>query len=124
MGIFSFLKADNDVEVTELREKVDALKRQRRTLRENVEDLKIEKKVSEEDIKHMVRMKEEKLALEYDKKEIDWFKAKEKEIAAIKDQYRDKIEKNLEKESARTQEMYNEILKRLPNVNVKLQGTT
>ena len=49
MGIFSFLKADNDVEVTELREKVDALKRQRRTLRENVEDLKIEKKVSEEE---------------------------------------------------------------------------
>ena len=47
---------------------------------------------------------------------------KNKEIAKVKDEYRDKVEEQLETRAKETKEMYNEILKRLPDVNVKLRG--
>ena len=78
-----------------LREQVIELEKERRTLKEEVEDLKLKKKTSEEDIKHMVRMKEERLSIEHEKKTIESEKEKEREIALVKDDYRDKTEKYL-----------------------------
>jgi len=105
-----------------LESKVDELQKDRKMLKEQVEDLKIKKKIEEEDIKHMVKMKEEALEIEFKKRGMDLEQAKEKAIAIVKDEYRDKMEIRLVKEGENIKEMYGEILKRLPDVNVRLKG--
>ena len=106
----------------ELEGKIKSLKRDRTRLKEEVEDLKLEKKISDEDIKHMVKMKEEKLSLDFKKKEMDIEQEKQVAIAEVKDQYRDKVEKTLETQKNDIKEMYQQILGRLPDINVKLKG--
>ncbi len=98
------------------------LEKQRRELKEEVEDLKLKKKIEDEDIRHMIKMKEEKLALEQQKKDVDREAKYQEQLAQVKDGYRDKVEEQLETRIKDMGQMYSEILDRLPNVNVKLQG--
>jgi len=100
----------------------ETLKSEIRKLKEEVEDLKLKKKIEEEDIKHMVKIKEEALEIDYKKKELDAEREKEKEIASVKDTYRDKLETFLQNQVKDVKEMYGQILKRLPDVNVRLKG--
>jgi hypothetical protein len=99
---------------------VAGLKKEKLKLTEEVEKLKIDKKIADEDIRHMVKMKEGKLQLEFDKKAVEAEREKEAAIAKVKDEYRDKMEQRLIKEGENIKEMYTEILKRLPDVNVAL----
>jgi len=105
-----------------LKDRIKKLEDERIELKREVEDLKIQKKISEEDIKHMVKMKEERLALDYEKKVAEVERAKEKDVAAEKDKYRDKVEASLETQRLELRGMYGEILERLPNIAVKLRG--
>jgi competence protein ComGF len=91
-------------------------------LKQQCEEMKLQKKLDLEDIKHMVKMKEEKLNIEYEKKVLAVEKAHDEKLMRIKDQYRDKMEARLEKETANIKSMYADILTRLPNVNVRLKG--
>ena len=100
----------------------DDLKKEKETLTEEVERLKLKKKIEDEDIKHMVKIKEEKLQLDFQKKELELESKKNNQVAKVKDDYRDKVEQNLHKEMDRMQDMYKEILARLPNINVKMKG--
>jgi len=108
--------------VTDLERKIEGLEQERTNLKREVEDLKIAKKISEEDIKHMVKMKEEKLDIEHQKKVATIERQKDVAVAAVKDGYRDKVEANLEVQRKEMREMYSEVLKRLPNIAVKLGG--
>jgi len=101
--------------------KNDKLETERDTLKEDVADLKLKKKIEDEDIKHMVKMKEEALEIKFQKKEMELEKAKNNEVAKVKDDYRDKMESQLEKRGTEIKGMYSEILERLPNVNVRLK---
>ena len=78
------------------------------------------KRLEEENIKHLVRIKQEKSEIEFLKKGAKLEADKATEIGKIKDNYRDKIEGALEKRSTELREMYSEILARLPDVNVML----
>ena len=78
--------------------------------------------MSEEDIQHMVKMKEEKNALELEKEKIRLQGEQAERIAKVKDEYRDKVEKGLEKQNDNLKTMYGQILERLPDVKVKLTG--
>jgi len=104
----------------ELERKIENLTNERRTLKEEVEDLKIKKKIETEDIKHMVKMKEEKNDLEFQKKVMEKEQEKQAAIATVKDEYRNKLEKNLIAQKDDIKEMYSQILKRLPDVNARL----
>ena len=124
--MFNLFNKDKDAESIkdrnkELETECDTLRGDRRELKDEVEQLKLKKKIEEEDIKHMVKMKEERLDLEHQKhlqkSEMD----KQKEIGEIKDKYRDKTEAQLEKQLTSMKEMYGEILERLPNINAKLK---
>ena len=108
--------------ISSLQDNVKELEKERRELKEQVEDLKLKKKIEEEDIKHMVRIKEERLAIEHEKKIISLEKEKELAVAAVKDSYRDKTEQYLNQQIERGEVLYREILGRLPNINVKMQG--
>ena len=103
-------------------DEIEGLRKDRARLKQEVEDLRLKKKIEEEDIKHMVKMKMERLDLEHQKKVQETERVKEKEIADVKDRYRDKMELQLSKETANIKEMYAQILERLPNVNLKLKG--
>lgn len=124
--MLNLFKSENFIETEErkkeLEGKVKELEKDNRRLKEEYEDLKLKKKMEEEDIKHMVKIKEERIEVENSRKQLELERAKDAEVAKIKDGYRDKIEKNLEKEMGRMQEMYKEILARLPNVNVRMKG--
>ena len=105
------------------------LEKQRDELKEQVEDLtlqvttlKHEHKLADEDVKHMVRIREEQLDVEYDKKVVELERKTQEEIAKVKDEYRDKLEKRLQAEVDNIKEMYAQILERLPNVTAKLRG--
>ena len=105
---------------------IDALRKERddseeeaRKLRATVADLKHEQKIAEEDIKHMVRLREEKLEVEFDKKNLERDRTQQEAIADIKDEYRDKLEARLQKEVESIKEMYAQILERLPKVQVR-----
>jgi len=108
-GIFDKLEEEKET----LEKDNERLEAEKKTLKGEVEDLKLKKKISDEDIKHMVKMKQEKLILEREKEEA---------IAVVKDEYRDKLEKHLKDETGNMKTMYGQILERLPNVQVRLKG--
>lgn len=84
--------------------------------------LKHEYKLADEDVRHMIRIKEEQLAVEQEKKAIELERKTQEEIAKAKDLYRDKLETHLNEQIKNIRGMYDEILKRLPDVNVRLKG--
>lgn len=114
------LKASDSVDSLE-REK-DSLEAEVKRLKEEIQKLKVKRKIEDEDIKHMIKMKEERKDLEYERKVAEIEASKAEEIAAIKDEYRDKIEQQLETQKDDMKEMYGEILKRLPDMSVRLKG--
>jgi hypothetical protein len=87
-----------------------------------VEDLKLKKKISEEDIKHMVKMKMEKQELELKRQVMDITKDKDDAIAQVKDTYREKLEGNLKTQLGDMKDMYGDILKRLPNLSAHYES--
>ena len=107
-----------------LRKERDDSEEEARKLRATVADLKHEQKITEEDIKHMVRIREEKLELDFEKKNLERGRIQQEAIAAVKDEYRDKRETQLEAQNVVTREMYSEILERLPTVSVKQMNRT
>lgn len=88
-------------------------------LKTTVRELESNKKIEEEDLKHMIRLKEERLAVQFQRKELEIEAEKEKAVAAVKDEYRDKLEARLSTEVNSIKEMYGQILERLPNVNMR-----
>lgn len=114
------LKASDSVDSLE-REK-DSLEAEVKRLKEEIQKLEVKRKIEDEDIKHMIKMKEERKDLEYERKVAEIEASKAEEIAAIKDEYRDKIEQQLETQKDDMKEMYGEILKRLPDMSVRLKG--
>ena len=91
-------------------------------LKEELADVKLQKKIEEEDIKHLVKLNEERQKLELEREKMTLKNKKDDEVTEIRDRYRDKMEKRLETEVERTKEMYGEILKRLPSIKVRLKG--
>jgi len=112
-------KSDTDDDNAELRAERNKLKREVETLEKKVRGLEHESKLADEDIKHMVRVREEQLALDYDRKVVELERKTQDEIAKAKDTYRDKLEVRLQAEVDNIKEMYGEILGRLPKVTVR-----
>lgn len=90
-----------------------------RTLKDQLADLKHEKKITEEDIKHLVRLHDAKQEVETEKKDLVRDRAQATAIAEVKDTYRDKMETRLQTEVNNIKEMYGQILARLPKVSVR-----
>lgn len=103
-------------ETPELKIEIAKLKAEKRTLKDELLDLKAQKKIEDEDIKHLVRLTQEKQEVELQKKEMALEKAKNEAIATVKDEYRDKLEINLIAQKDDIKEMYAQILERLPDI--------
>ena len=109
-------------QIEKLERERDSLNDDLMRVRNQLSELKQKRKMEDEDIRHLVKIKESKLDIEHQKRQIELEREQQKAIAKIKDEYRDKLEKELQKQIERMQEMYAEILGRLPNVNVRLKG--
>lgn len=116
-------------EIKEKEARIDNLERELFGLKEKVADLKQEKKElefenkkSKENIQHMVRIKEEKMELAHQKRVQELEMEKIKEIASVKDAFRDKREEQLKEASDKLNEQYKALLSLMPNVNVRLKG--
>ena len=106
--------------VTELEKEIEDLKETKEIAESELRRVKHDHKMEEEDTKHLVKLREEKLNIEFQKKEMQVEKEKQDVIAEVKDAYRDKMEANLNKQISDIKGMYGQILERLPNVNVKM----
>lgn len=101
---------------------VAALKKQIRTLKDELADLKTTKKMETREIEHLVKIKEEKLNIEHQKQEVELQKDFQAKEMALQTEYHNKIMKAIEEARKEQQGTYKEIMKRLPNVNVRLEG--
>ena len=112
-------EAKDDNEKEDLKVLIKQLEREKRQLKEDLAELKLKKKLEEEDIKHMVKINNERKDIELEKEKIKLTQKSNDEIAKVKDRYRDKTEAQLEKQLVNMKGMYGEILERLPNYNIK-----
>jgi len=99
----------------------DRLRDQVATLETTNKQLKSVRKIADEDIKHMMKMKEEAMKLEQKQFEMTVQEKANNDIAAVKDNYRDKLEENLQKQIEDIKSMYKEVLARLPNISAKVK---
>ncbi len=93
------------------------------TLTREVKELELDRKIADEDIKHMVKMREERMEIEASKKDVERDRVQQEAIAEVKDMYRDKVEENLESQLTNMKDMYGQILERLPNVTARFKAT-
>lgn len=108
--------------ISDLEDETRGLSKERFDLKLQVEDLKAKHKAEDETMRHLVKMKDEKREIEFTKREAAEDRKRDGEIGKVKDGYRDKVEKNLNDQLSRMQIMYGEVLARLPDVKVRLNG--
>lgn len=90
-------------------------------LKVEIEDLKLKKRMEEAEIKHLVKMKEEKQLIDYEKKEIELQKEFQKKEMDLQTKYHDKVLRTIEESRKESRELYTAIMERLPNVNVAMK---
>jgi len=120
VGIFT-----RRIEIVESEEQVAEVRRLEKEV-ERLNGLIREKtqknELAEERIAHNIQLAKGKQELELEREKIKLEAKSEKAIAAVKDDYRKKLETSLQKQIERGNEMYSTLLERLPDVNVALKG--
>ena len=89
-------------------------------LKKEIAELELKKTMERREIEHLVKLKEEKLNIEHQKREVVLEKDFQKKEMKMQTEYHDKIMKAIEDARKEQQDTYKEIMKRLPNVNVRL----
>lgn len=102
----------------------DSLEDQVHTTAAELTKVKLTKKISEEEIAHKIKMREETVDIDKQKEIAAVERKADKRVAEVKDEYRDKVEKQLEKRGDELKKMYSEILARLPDVNLAITQHT
>lgn len=118
-------------EVSELQSEYEKTLKALRATKEELEDLKLKKRLEAEEIKHMVRINEEKNKQELESEKVRLIKEYQESISQFKEQQRvqlveslkdfhGKIEKRFGDELSNLKEVYGLLMQRLPNVNLSL----
>lgn len=89
-------------------------------LKKQITELEHKKSLEEKEIAHLVKMKEEKIFIETKKKELELREQYMVKEAELQQKFHEQTVALLEKHQAKFQETYQEIMKRLPNVNVEI----
>lgn len=89
-------------------------------LKKQIAELEHKKGLEQKEIAHLVKMKEEKIAIETKKKELELQERYMKDRADLQQKFHEQTVALLEKHQAKFQETYQEIMKRLPNVNLDI----
>jgi len=97
------------------------LTQQANDLRDEIATLKKSKEMEEREIKHLVRLEKEKNDVEFLKKEEQIKAEYAKKEMALQKEYHEKAMQLIEKEHAQVKEIYQQIMERLPNVNMEIR---
>ena len=118
-------------DVAELQGEYEKTLKALRSTREELEELKLKKRLEAEEIKHMVRLNEEKNKQELDNEKIKLQREFAEMVTQLKDQNRRELEESLKtfhgkmesrfsEELKNLKEVYGLLMQRLPNVNLTL----
>jgi len=119
-------------DVNELQAEYEKTVKALRVTKEELEDLKLKKRLEQEEIKHMVRINEERKDSEVAKKQIelekkyteDLNKFREEQTATLLQltkELHSKLEGRFNVEIGNLKEIYQALMARLPNVNLALE---
>jgi hypothetical protein len=101
------------VQTTDLKDEI-------RRLKDELADLTTTKKMETREIEHLVKIKEEKLNIEHEKKTVELTAEFQKKEMAMQTKYHDKVVTQIEGYNGRQDKFFDQVMKRLPNVNVQL----
>lgn len=91
-------------------------------LKKQLAEMKLQRDIEERDIKHLVKMKEEKLTIENQKLELELkTRYKDKEMT-MQTEYHEKIMAQLEVARTEMKQVYRDIMACLPNVNMQIMN--
>ena len=118
-------------DVAELQGEYEKTLKALRATKEELEELKLKKRLEAEEIKHMVRINEEKNKQELDNEKIKLQREFAEMVTQLKDQNRRELEESLKtfhgkiesrfsEELQNLKEVYGLLMQRLPNVNLTL----
>jgi hypothetical protein len=110
----------SDSEMVKLRNRVKELEEAPSRLKAEIEDLKLQKKMEVLEIEHLVKMKEEKNSMEIEKEKLRLNQEHNAKEMALQTNYHDKVVSLLKEHADKFQKTYEEIMKRLPNVNMEI----
>ena len=99
----------------------DSLTDQNAELTSDNKKLRQAKQMDEEMIAHKLKMREEQIGIDCDKKVAAADRKADKRVADVKDEYRDKVEAKLTKRGDEMKEIQIEILNRLPDVSLAIK---
>lgn len=108
-------------QIESLQGEIENLEGMEKRLKADIVDLSATKKREEDLIKHNTKIVLEKSEIELAKSTAVIQAKADKKVADVKDEYRDKIEKQLDTRGTEMKEMYTDVLARLTNVAGTLQ---
>jgi DNA polymerase III delta prime subunit len=116
-----------EAEVKELKANIEALeeteskaRKDARKAADDLEALQDKKRREDEEIKHKIKMREEKADISIEKEKAKLSREKDEGIMKVKDEYRDKVETHLEKRGDEMKGIMTEILGRLPDITARV----
>lgn len=125
----SWLARDNKAEAERLEKEVSDLTGRKRYLEEqlqtakrSLEDQKYEAQREKEDLQHLIAMKEDRVDITAEQKQLAKDKTHAEEMAAVKEEANTAHTVLLKEQMTMIQGMYDKLFERLPNVKVKLSG--
>ena len=89
-------------------------------MEERAKRAELTRQIADDETKHLVKMKIEEVELGAQRKELELELATQKRIHEVQLEYQEKLENELKAQLERIQDMYGEVLERLPNI--KLTG--
>ena len=102
-------------------ESVLQLKTRIRELKDDIESLKTTKKMEQREIEHLVKLKEEKLNVDFQKKELELKGELQDKTMVMQTEYHNLTIKNLDTARSEMKEIYTKIMERLPNISASLE---
>lgn len=100
-------------EIHKLGKQIDKIQSQKKI---EIEEREHQKVMHEQKLEHQVKIKIEALEIMHDKKVVELDRQKNEEVAEIRDEYRDKIEKNLEDRITDLKTQTDKVMEFIPKV--------
>lgn len=89
-------------------------------LTEEKAELEFKKGMEEKEIAHLVKMKEEKILIETEKKRIELSQKFQDKEMALQREYFEKVMKAVQEGQKKMEDIYTKIMDRLPNINMEI----
>lgn len=111
-------------DISSLRLQIDQLNKEKRKLSDDILTATKTKELEQLETEHLVKLKEERMKLNSDKKEIELEKAYQQKELNLRNEHFTKTLETIKEQQKDTKELYQTIMKVLPNVNVDIIKNT